>query len=238
MTKRSLSQALNALVALLIATAIFSIAWGIAHQPDGLAALDAPPALSATIPARPPNAPAVPAEKPPALDPETTEAFVDVLEDVAVEDLRERGLLIPVEGVEPTALTGSFDDRRGSSRRHEAIDILAPRHTPVLAVEDGTVARLFLSDAGGITLYQFDPDVRYVYYYAHLERYAPGVVEKGRIARGQVIGYVGTSGNAPKDTPHLHFAIFKLTEHKRWWEGTPIDPFAVLRPGRASRGMT
>ena len=122
-----------------------------------------------------------------------------------------------------------FNQLRGSNRRHEAIDVLAPRHTPVLAVEDGTVAKLFLSEAGGITLYQFDPTDSYVYYYAHLEGYAPGLKEKDAISRGQVIGYVGTTGNAPRDTPHLHFAIFKMSGEKQWWRGTAIDPYQVYR---------
>jgi murein DD-endopeptidase MepM/ murein hydrolase activator NlpD len=99
----------------------------------------------------------------------------------------------------------------------------------VKAVEDGTIARLFHSRAGGITIYQFDPSQQFCYYYAHLSRYAPNLKEGERVRKGQVIGYVGTSGNAPKATPHLHFAIFRLTAEKRWWEGTPIDPYDVLR---------
>lgn len=144
-------------------------------------------------------------------------------------DLAKRDLDIPVEGVKANALVRSFEDRRSGSRAHEALDILAPRNTPVKAVEDGTIARLFESKAGGITVYQFDPTEQYCYYYAHLERYAEGLREGDRVRKGQVIGYVGTSGNAPKNTPHLHFAIFKLTAAKHWWEGTPIDPYDVLR---------
>ena len=144
------------------------------------------------------------------------------------EELAARELVVPVEGVQPDALVRSFEEARGG-RRHEAIDILAPRNTPVMAIEDGTVARLFHSKAGGITLYQFDPTGRYCYYYAHLERYADGLTEGQELRKGQIIGYVGTSGNAPKETPHLHFAIFRLTGAKRWWEGTPVDPYDVLR---------
>jgi murein DD-endopeptidase MepM/ murein hydrolase activator NlpD len=143
--------------------------------------------------------------------------------------LEDRHLLIPVEGVQPGELTRQFNDERGGSRRHEAIDIPAPRHTPVRAVEDGTIARLFYSKAGGITVYQFDPTSDFCYYYAHLERYAEGLREGEAVRRGQIIGYVGTSGNAPKTTPHLHFAIFRLTEARHWWEGTPIDPYDVFR---------
>jgi murein DD-endopeptidase MepM/ murein hydrolase activator NlpD len=99
----------------------------------------------------------------------------------------------------------------------------------VVAVEDGTIARLFESKRGGTTVYQFDPTTKYVYYYAHLERYADGLEEGNHVQRGQVLGYVGTSGNAPRDTPHLHFAIFRLTDKKQWWQGSPIDPFEVLK---------
>lgn len=144
-------------------------------------------------------------------------------------ELDDRDLLIPVEGVDAADLVASFHDRRGESRAHEAIDILAPKGTPVRAVEDGRIAKLFNSKAGGITIYQFDPTGRYCYYYAHLDRYADGLRENDLVRRGQVIGFVGVSGNAPKDTPHLHFAIFKLTDEKRWWEGAPIDPYPILR---------
>jgi murein DD-endopeptidase MepM/ murein hydrolase activator NlpD len=144
-------------------------------------------------------------------------------------ELAARDLLIPVQGVSSGDLVRSFADARDGGRTHEAIDILAPRDTPVVAVEDGTIARLFNSRAGGITIYQFDPTRQFCYYYAHLERYADGLREGGPVRRGQVIGYVGTSGNGPPGTPHLHFAVFRLGAEKRWWEGTPLDPFDVLR---------
>jgi murein DD-endopeptidase MepM/ murein hydrolase activator NlpD len=160
----------------------------------------------------------------PVIDAAETTIAVDT-----IEDRRRRGLQLPVEGMTRADLRDTFNDLRGGTRRHEALDILAPRHTPVIAVEDGTVARLFLSEPGGITIYQFDPSMDYVYYYAHLEGYAPGLSEGDRLSRGQVIGYVGTTGNAPRDTPHLHFAIYKLTDQKRWWEGTPVDPYQVLK---------
>jgi peptidoglycan LD-endopeptidase LytH len=145
------------------------------------------------------------------------------------ENLVRRELEIPVEGVKANQLANTFEEKRGGQRTHEALDILAPRNTPVKAVEDGTIARLFESKAGGTTVYQFDPTEQYCYYYAHLERYADGLKEGDHVKKGQVIGYVGTSGNAPKDTPHLHFAVFKLTSAKHWWEGTPINPYDILR---------
>jgi murein DD-endopeptidase MepM/ murein hydrolase activator NlpD len=125
-------------------------------------------------------------------------------------------------------LHDNFNEVRAGGR-HEAIDILAARNTPVLAAEDGTIAKLFYSKAGGTTIYEFDPTTTYAYYYAHLERYADGLREGQRVSRGDVIGYVGTSGNAPKDTPHLHFTIFRLTTEKKWWDGAPINPYDVLR---------
>jgi murein DD-endopeptidase MepM/ murein hydrolase activator NlpD len=146
----------------------------------------------------------------------------------AASDLRDWKLLFPVPETYRAHLTDSFAERRGN-RPHEAVDILAPRNTPVRAVDNGRIAKLFYSEAGGNTIYQFDITERYAFYYAHLERYADGLVEGQRVSRGQVIGYVGTSGNAPTDTPHLHFAIFRLTAEKQWWVGTPIDPYPLLR---------
>jgi len=144
-------------------------------------------------------------------------------------ELCSRHLDVPVEGALLEALRDSFDDTRSSAHRHEALDIMAPRNTPIVAVEDGTIARLFESKAGGTTVYQFDPSGKYVYYYAHLQRYADGLQEGRHVQRRQLLGYVGTSGNASNGTPHLHFAIFHLTEKKRWWEGRPINPYTVLK---------
>jgi murein DD-endopeptidase MepM/ murein hydrolase activator NlpD len=183
--------------------------------------------------AQPPAVEVKPAlnEVPPpvAPPPPASDAAPPVLSADPIAELRGRRLTLPVEKIELDDLRDDFTETRGGGRQHEAIDVLAPRNTPVLAVEDGTVARLFLSKAGGLTIYQFDPTDSYVYYYAHLEGYADGLKEKDPITRGQVIGYVGTSGNAPRDTPHLHFAIFKMTGEKQWWRGTAIDPYQVLR---------
>lgn len=143
--------------------------------------------------------------------------------------LEAGSLLVPVAGVEREWLVGSFDDERGEGRRHEAIDIPAARGTPVVAVDDGRIARLFTSEAGGLTVYQFDAAERFVYYYAHLDGYAPGLAEGEVVRRGQELGYVGTTGNAPPGVPHLHFAIMRLTAEKRWWDGTAIDPYPLLR---------
>jgi peptidoglycan LD-endopeptidase LytH len=130
--------------------------------------------------------------------------------------------------VEARELHQSFTDKRGSDRVHEALDIAAPLGTPVVAVDDGVVRRLFDSKAGGITVYQFDPTGTYCYYYAHLDAYAPGLQEGQQIRRGELLGYVGTSGNAPKDAPHLHFSISRLDADRNWSGGTPIDPYPLL----------
>lgn len=138
-------------------------------------------------------------------------------------------LLLPVQGVTASELRDTFGDGRdGGQRGHEAIDILAPTGTPVLAVDDGRIVKLFLSQPGGITVYQFDPSGRFAYYYAHLERYADGLAEGQAVRRGSVIGYVGATGNARPDAPHLHFAIFRLGPEKQWWQGEPVNPFPYL----------
>jgi peptidoglycan LD-endopeptidase LytH len=141
-------------------------------------------------------------------------------------------LRMPIDGIDVESWRGGFDERRGAgSRGHEAIDILSPRDTPVHAVDAGTIAKIFESKAGGHTVYQFSPDGRLVYYYAHLQRYADGLREGRAVAQGEVIGYVGTSGNAPPNTPHLHFAVFELGDDKRWWQGRPLDPYLVFKKG-------
>lgn len=137
-------------------------------------------------------------------------------------------LRVPIDGFDIEAMKGGFEEAR-TGHQHEAVDLLAPRNTPVHAVESGTVAKLFLSKAGGITIYQFDPSGRVCYYYAHLERYADDLREGEAVKQGQVIGYVGTSGNAPKDTPHLHFAVFELGPDRQWWKGKAVDPYLVFK---------
>lgn len=145
------------------------------------------------------------------------------------------GLVVPVQGVQPAQLSPTFEDARGGGRTHEALDIMAPAGTPVLAVTDGHVEKLFDSAQGGLTIYQFDPGGHVAYYYAHLERYAPGLAEQQPVRQGQVIGYVGSSGNASADAPHLHFAVFVLGPDKRWWEGAPIDPYPLFTAPAADR---
>lgn len=138
-------------------------------------------------------------------------------------------LLIPVQGIAASQLSDTFTDARGSGRVHDAIDIMAPAGTPVLAVADGHVEKLFNSKLGGLTLYEFNRVGTLAYYYAHLQRYADGLAEQQAISRGQVIGYVGSTGNASADAPHLHFAIFVLGPEKQWWKGEAINPYPQLR---------
>lgn len=136
-------------------------------------------------------------------------------------------LIIPVAGVSRVSLRDSFNECRGM-HRHEAIDIAAPLRTPVIAAGDGRVAKLFDSVPGGLTIYQFDPDERFAYYYAHLDAYAPGLSEGAKLERGGLLGYVGVTGNAVDDAPHLHFAIFRLGPDRKWWQGEAVNPYLFL----------
>ena len=181
------------------------------------------PASPATVPERP----AAPTRRtsPPAADApiEVVPAPATSTRDVA------GGLVVPVQGIAAADLMDTYDDPRGSNRVHEALDIMAPAGTPVLATADGVVEKLFDSDNGGLTIYQFDPTETWCYYYAHLQRYAPGLAEGDHVKRGEVIGYVGSTGNASADAPHLHFGIYRLGEEKRWWKGAPVNPYPLLR---------
>ncbi|NHF64625.1 M23 family metallopeptidase [Xanthomonas hortorum] len=183
-------------------------------EPASAAPAAAPPPAVAAAPATdaaPANTPAAATPVPPA--------------DAAVSG---SGLLIPVQGISSSQLQDTFTDARSEGRVHDAIDILAPTGTAVLAVADGTVEKLFNSERGGLTLYQFDPSGTYCYYYAHLERYADGLAEKQPIKRGQIIGYVGSTGNADPAAPHLHFEIHRLGPEKEWWKGEVVNPYPVL----------
>jgi murein DD-endopeptidase MepM/ murein hydrolase activator NlpD len=137
------------------------------------------------------------------------------------------GMLIPVAGIQVSQLVDTFDQGR-SGHSHHAIDILAPRGTDVVATADGRIRKLFNSGDGGITIYQGDTTGHWMYYYAHLDRYADGLAEGALVRRGEVIAYVGTTGNAPKNTPHLHFAVFELPPSGEWWKGEAIDPYPLL----------
>lgn len=203
-----------------------AVAWLVAEVPAapdadaGLAAAPAVPVASAgTRSAVLPGPGPVPAMTTSAADAEMPGAEGTLL----LPPLR-----IPVEGVEAADLFDSFTDARGEDRVHDALDIMAPEGTPVLAVADGPVVKLFDSVPGGTTLYQFDEAGRVAFYYAHMQRYADGIEEGKKLSQGEVIGYVGHTGNANPAAPHLHFAIFVLGPEKNWWEGEAINPYPLL----------
>ena len=145
------------------------------------------------------------------------------------------GLAIPVVGVKVDQLTDTFDQARSNGRRHDAIDIMAAEGTPVVAAADGTIEKLFFSNGGGgITIYERSPDRKWIYYYAHLSAYAPGLAEGQQVTRGQVIARVGHTGDASSAGPHLHMAINSMGADERWWQGTPINPYPLLAGKKAS----
>jgi peptidoglycan LD-endopeptidase LytH len=141
----------------------------------------------------------------------------------------ERAKLVPpIDGIALTDLRDTFHELRGQDRMHEAIDILSPRGTPVRAVVDGKIRKLFLSKPGGKTIYLFDKEEQLCYYYGHLDGYREGLYEGEKVKAGEVIGYVGSTGNADSRVPHLHMAIFELGPKKEWWKGTALNPYPVL----------
>lgn len=146
-----------------------------------------------------------------------------------VEYLRARRLLVPVAGADMSRVEDSFlDARDGGDRTHRAIDILAPRGTPILSADDGKILRMSSNSLGGITMYTVDPANRIVYYYAHMDHYNDAMSPGREIARGDTLGFVGTTGNAPKDTPHLHFQVMRWPADGKYWNGEPIDPYELL----------
>lgn len=156
--------------------------------------------------------------------------------EVDAPDLADNSLEFPVLALSRVHLQDSFTAlRQHGARVHRALDIMAPRHTPVRAVTDGVIARVSGHGAGGLALYQIDRTGAYCFYYAHLEAYAPGLRQGQAVRRGQVIGYVGTTGNAPRSAPHLHFAIFKVRDRNRWWDGRAINPYPLLKMSTAAR---
>ena len=177
------------------------------------------------------DAVSTPSSAMPALSPNTSQPAIpaDLPDTSNLSQLRGRNLTLPVTGISAAQLNDTYTQARAAGAPHEALDIMAPRGTQVLAIEDGRIAKLFLSKPGGITLYQFDPGGDYAYYYAHLDRYADGIAEGVNVRKGQVIAYVGSTGNALPDAPHLHFAIFRLGPERQWWRGTPINPFLIWR---------
>lgn len=168
--------------------------------------------------------------RPPAPGP-----LADGVTDADLDALWARQLMVPVAGTAPTALRNDYDARRGA-RSHRALDMLAPKGTPVVAADDGTVGRVGTTPIGGNIIYATDPDERFVYYYAHLDRHARGLSVGDRVRKGDVIGYVGTTGNAPSTVPHLHFQVMKRGGGRVWWDGPPINPWPYFAlPGVSAR---
>jgi murein DD-endopeptidase MepM/ murein hydrolase activator NlpD len=234
------------LVALLVVVLVGVLAWT-AAGPDEVPAVpvrrDVPRAIGAPAKAAAPELAGEPMDAPPPDVPLETPVPAAVIAPIRTETAAPlvitsttptmhdadapRPMIVPVAGIAKTALHDMFNESRGN-RRHEAIDILAPTGTPVIATDDGVVKKLFTSKPGGLTVYQFDPDQRFCYYYAHLDRYAAGLHEGQLLRRGEILGYVGTTGNAPKNAPHLHFALIRLDQERRWWKGTYVNPYPWL----------
>ncbi|MBH1496405.1 M23 family metallopeptidase [Stenotrophomonas maltophilia] len=188
---------------------------------------DAGDPVPAPLPEAQPAVTAAPAKE--SVAPPATAPAARVAPSVAQAADAPSGLLLPVQGILTSQLRDTFTDARSEGRVHDAIDIMADTGTPVLAVADGTVEKLFDSERGGLTIYQFEPSGRWCYYYAHLQRYADGLAEKQVIKRGEVIGYVGSTGNASDDAPHLHFEVHVLGPEKQWWKGESINPYSLLK---------
>lgn len=157
---------------------------------------------------------------------DSTPASIPTEADLAV---LQREIAIPVAGVAKAALRDTYDEMRGGTRKHEALDILAPRGTAVLSASPGRVLKLFNSAAGGLMVYAADSSERFILMYGHLDAYQPGLAEGQPLRRGQPLGTVGTTGNAPPTVPHLHFAVARSSDVKQWWKGTPVNPFPLLR---------
>jgi murein DD-endopeptidase MepM/ murein hydrolase activator NlpD len=173
---------------------------------------------------------AAPDDTVPAIQLSTGGSSSPVVGPADLESLKSERMIIPVAGVEARDLIDSFDDKRGSDRHHNALDIMAKRNTPVLAAVSGVVLKLHNSVAGGLTIYTSDPTGKYVMMYGHLDSYRPGIKDGDKVKQGEIIGFVGSTGNANPLAPHLHFQVTRNDNMKEWWKGTPINPFLVFRP--------
>lgn len=165
---------------------------------------------------------------------ETPAPPADVASMNDVDYLRYRRIIVPVAGADMSKVEDTFYEARDGGRTHRAIDILAPRGTPILAADDGKILRMTSNTLGGITMYTVDPLNRLVYYYAHMDHYNDAMSPGRTIVKGDTLGFVGTTGNAPKDTPHLHFQVMRWPADGKYWNGEPIDPYEEL--GGVPRG--
>lgn len=196
----------------------------VTFAPQDGARVDPPPAEPVATPEMSESAPS-PTVEPEAVSPSPTPG----------PTAKEGSILIPVQGISTSQLTDTFAAARGAGRSHDAIDIMAPAGTPVLAAVDGEIVKFFDSVQGGITIYEAGTDTRYMYYYAHLQRRAEDVHEGDSVKQGRTIGYVGDTGNAGPGNYHLHFSIARVTDPKRYWEGTYVNPYPYLMSGQAPR---
>ena len=219
-----------ALVVIIVLAAV-SMARGVGST--GMAS-DSAAAVSPSTAAAPPAgaASARTGDDPPPMEPSGLETVTS--EDLA---LLAREIAMPLDSVNPAALHSSFNERRGGgARAHEALDIMAPSRTPVKSATRGRVLKLFTSVAGGLMVYAADSSERFVLIYAHLDGYAPGLQDGSALTRGQLIGFVGSTGNASANAPHLHFAIARSADVKRWSRGRAVDPLPVLQAGAKLSG--
>ena len=176
-------------------------------------------------PPAPERAPATVAKPRPVLPPRPSPSgpLDSTFTEYDLEELWARQMMVPVEGMLRKAVRDNYTAKRGA-RIHAALDISSPRGTPVLAASDHIIGRLGNTPNGGIIIYATDPEMRFTFYYAHLERYRRGLAVGDRIAKGSILGYVGTTGNAPRNAPHLHFQVMKRGTNGAWWDGPAINP--------------
>jgi murein DD-endopeptidase MepM/ murein hydrolase activator NlpD len=219
----AIAAALSVLVALI---------WGLSKSRTGRVAVVTPTPAEDSHAASPTATPTLATPSPsPTIQPgaEPTPQPTATVQPSSTASTTSLSLLIPVAGVRPGELRDTFQEARSEGRVHDAIDIPAPRGTPVLAAADGRIVKLFESERGGTTIYQLDPNNKTIYYYAHLERYADGLTEGHIARRGEIIAYVGDTGNAGAGNYHLHFSILIVSDPKRYWDGININPYPLLR---------
>jgi len=183
--------------------------------------------------------PTVTSDRDPLITPEPTPCEVvetvpppEPLPSLTPAASQNRTLIIPVAGINSSQLVDTFTNSRGESRTHDAIDIIAPAGTPVLAAVTGQIVRFFDSVPGGITIYQLSEDRRYIYYYAHLQSRSEKIKAGDLVTQGTTIGFVGDTGNAGPGNYHLHFSIARVTDPKRYWQGDYINPYPYLKAGK------
>jgi murein DD-endopeptidase MepM/ murein hydrolase activator NlpD len=218
------------LVLLLAFIGVISLSVGRVSSPALVESIPAPPPSIVAQPTPVVTEPPAPVVQPSPSEPEPPSVAEPAPSPVAPTSfVGQLKLIIPVAGVRPDQLLDTFTASRSEGRTHDAIDIMAPAETPVFAAADGQVQKLSQSDRGGTTIYQFSADQKLIFYYAHLARYADGLTEGKQVRQGEVIAYVGDTGNAGAGNYHLHFSVAVVSDPKRYWEGANINPYPLLR---------